>query len=165
LAVIDRRMVKLALKSSAAVALSVSAVALTAYAVGRVLPRGTLLLTVLSPVAVIVFYRLREALATWRRSLDCTKDHTDYMLANGATPFEASIPSLRRAMRSAVYPMLSPVGLLLLALTFVAGLVMGGASPLLAVGMLLTAMLTVFTSVVFICALAIWAHSYFNKNS
>ena len=73
-------------------------------------------------------------LRAYESSLLHTRDHRLFLLANGATPLESLVPSIRRALRAALLPLLkqwtSPVVVAMPALF--CGLLMGGVAPLTA---------------------------------
>lgn len=95
---------------------------------------SVLVLTVLSGIAAQVIPSVSSALRTYVSSLRHTQEHCQYLLANGATHVEATLPSVRRSLRAAVMGGIrSLTGPLVLAPPlFFVGLLMGGASPLAA---------------------------------
>ena len=119
----------------------------------------TLTLPVESHVAIIVSQALlagmmiksvSSAIRSYTGSLANTQEHIQYMLANGANHNEAIMPSVKRALRGAVVPLLyrmtRPVAMALP--LFLCGLLLGGVSPIVAVVVVMVA-----TCVSFACCL------------
>lgn len=77
---------------------------------------------------------LSSSLATYSASLLHTEAHRRYLLANGASRLEALVPSVRRAVRSAVVAQLQSMALPLLVVAppLFGGQLIGGVSPLAA---------------------------------
>lgn len=106
---------------------------------GSVVAGGTMMLClprwVFIPVFCVVVTHLAAAvtqtLLTYRRSLQHTETHRQYLLANGASMLESLMPSVRRALRATVLPQLRTMAspLVVMMPMLFAGMLMGGASP------------------------------------
>ena len=113
---------------------------------------------VLGMLVIGLLLSVPRAMQTYQRSLMHTEAHRRYLLANGATHFESLIPSVRRALRSAVLPVVwhwsSPLMVAMLFLFL--GLLVGGVTPAAAVVTTLLMWVAVLASSVLSSVLAMW---------
>ena len=113
---------------------------------------------VLLVLVVLQMVSMGASMETYWRSLLRTQAHRRYLLANGATHVESLVPSVRRALRAALLPLLwhKPQAAPLAFLMLFFGLLMGGVSIAAAlVVVLLTWVATMVAAVVSTVA-AIW---------
>ena len=134
---------------------------------------GSLMLTLPGGCFVPVFgvllaflsVSVKQTLQTYQRSMLHTEAHRQYLLANGATRLESLMPSVRRALRAAVQPQLKTMAqplLVAMPLLF-AGMLLGGASPVGAVVVVLLLMAATFVASVVAGVAAIYlTHSALN---
>ncbi|MBR1934106.1 MAG: ABC transporter permease [Prevotella sp.] len=112
------------------------------------LPSGRVLL----PVAAVLLCQLagsvQRGLQTYVGSLSHTREHYQYLLASGATHFEAVMPSVRRALRAAALAQLRPLlaGVPLLPSLLFCGLLLGGTGPVVAAIVVLLLVLASFSA-------------------
>ncbi len=107
---------------------------------------------------VLLLMAVTSGVRTYRRSLRHTEAHRRYLLANGATRLESVIPSVRRALRSAVLPLAlhrTSSMLLVLPVLFFA-LLLGGFSLAGAMVALLLLWLLALAVGVLATVLALW---------
>ena len=114
------------------------------------------------PLAIVLFICLLmstpRAMQTYWRSLRHTEPHRRYLLANGASHVESLIPSVRRAFRAAVLPVLcqhSPAIFLGMVMLFL-GLVMGGVTIMAALASVVMLWAALFAASVLTAVLAMW---------
>lgn len=93
--------------------------------------------------ATVILNCVSPALSTYIQSLCHTQDHYQYLLANGATHFEATLPSVRRSLRAFILPVLRwmTTPLVVAPPMLFCGMVMTGCHPLQTV---ITIVLTTF---------------------
>ena len=149
---------------------------LGAMLVGAIAMAGCMVLSLPSrlfwPLAVVLFICLLmstpRALQTYWRSLRHTESHRRYLLANGASHVESLIPSVRRALRAAVLPMLwKHSNTMLLGLTMLFfGLVMGGVTIMAALASIVMLWAALIVASVLATILAMWLadRSLFDKH-
>ncbi len=107
---------------------------------------------------VCLFVSTPQALLTYWRSLKHTQSHRRYLLANGASHLESVVPSARRALRSALLPLLlqrssaMPMALLML----FCGLMMGGTTLAAALVITLMTWAAALAASVLAVLLAMW---------
>ena len=138
-------------------------------AVAAVIVSSVLLLSFPSrlfvPIAAIVMGQTlasqTKCLQTFTSSLRHTDSHRRYLLANGASVLESLMPSIRRALRASLLPLLktldSPLAVAL-PLLF-CGLLMGGASAAAALVATLLLWVAAFVAIVIACVLTLWLYS------
>lgn len=100
-------------------------------------------------------------LQTYQRCLYHTVSHRQYMLANGATMLESLMPGIRRALRACIQPQLRTMAqplLVAMPLLF-AGLLLGGASPIASVFVLMLLMVAAFIASVVAGVVAVSLYS------
>lgn len=98
------------------------------------------------------------AFRTYQSCLRHTREHYLYLVANGATQLEASMPTIRRTLRATALPLLRLMAMPLQmgALVLVAGLVVGGASPVAACVLTIMLLCAALCSSVLIIVLFMW---------
>lgn len=90
---------------------------------------------VLPPVLMLGILFIQKSvtigLRTYQSCLRHTREHYLYLVANGATHLEASLPTIRRTLRATALPLLRLMAMPIQmgALLLVAGLLIGGVSP------------------------------------
>jgi len=117
------------------------------------------------PIAAIVMGHTMasqaKCLQTFTSSLRHTDSHRRYLLANGASVLEALMPSIRRAMRASLLPMLkrldSPLAVVL-PLLF-CGMLMGGASAAAALVATLLLWAAAIVACVMACVATLWLYA------
>ena len=97
----------------------------------RALPPRQLLLPVMAILLGVLLTSTIGALRTYLASLRRTHDHRIYLLANGATHLESLIPSVRRALRASIVPLIGRLGIpVVLAMPMLfGGMLLGGITP------------------------------------
>lgn len=97
----------------------------------RAMPSRQLLLPVAAVVLGILLTSTIGALRTYLASLRRTRDHRIYLLANGASHLESLIPSVRRALKASIVPLIGRLGIpVVVAMPMLfAGMLLGGVSP------------------------------------
>ena len=123
---------------------------------------------VVALIASQVHSSLREGIQTYLSSLRRTLSHRQFLLSNGATHLESLIPSVRRALRASLLPFLriitSPA--VLIVPLFYGGMLLGGATPLLAACVLLLLYIASFVAIVVSQVTFLWLSDrlIFDKN-
>ncbi len=117
-----------------------------AVAVGLLLlpQHHTLFIPVLlAMIASYLLSSLTEGIKTYIHSLRHTQEHYQYLLANGATHFEAILPSVRRSVRATMLPILREFSspLIIAPPMFFCGMLLVGEEPITAV--IITFLLTI----------------------
>ena len=142
---------------------------MAALAVGSLVAGGSVMLTLPGRCFVPVFGVLLAylmvsvtlTLKTYQRCLYHTESHRQYMLANGATMLESLMPGIRRALRACIQPQLRTMAqplLVAMPLLF-AGILLGGASPVAGVFVLLLLMVAAFVASVVAGVVAVGLYS------
>lgn len=124
------------------------------------------------PIAALisgqVHCSLREGMLTYLSSLRRTLSHRQFLLSNGATHLESLIPSVRRALRASLLPYLriitSPA--VLIVPLFWGGMLLSGATPVVATCVLLLLYLAFFVAIVVSQVTFLWLADrwIFDKN-
>lgn len=153
---------------------------LPSIVVGMATGTGTLMLCLSQAEAMPVFVAATslmavglttstsQALQAYTGSLLHTCEHYYYLLANGASHFEALLPSVRRSIRAAVLPSIKSMRGLLATLPplLFCGMLLGGASPVAAAIITLASLLAVLSAsvVTTVVMLFLLDHVLFDKN-
>ena len=121
---------------------------------------GRLLVPVGGVLIGWVYLSCTQALGAYLGSLLHTEDHRRYLLANGATRLESLMPSIRRALRAAVNPLLqSMVKPFIVAMPpLFGGLFIGGIDPVTAMTLVLLFIAAALASAVMCAVLSILSH-------
>ena len=93
---------------------------------------GRTFVPVFGAVLTCLMPSVRQTLHTYQYGLLHTEAHRQYLLANGATKLESLMPNVRRALRAGIQPQLQSMAqplLVAMPLLFI-GMLLGGASPL-----------------------------------
>jgi len=120
-------------------------------------------------VAAVVLHQLTDACAAslkvFEASLRHTVSHRQYLLANGATPLEMLMPSIRRALRATVVPQFGTVKVssLVIMPLLTGGLLIGGVQPLPAIAISALMIVAVFAASVLSTVLMLVVHHYYIK--
>ena len=157
-ALIDRRTMRQLLKISGILLAALAGVAIIAWNNSTISHWLTLALLVLLLFGAHAVKAIRCGLQTYKRSRLHTREHYEYMMGNGATRLEALMPSVRRALRATLMPILRLWSRPLTAapLLLLLGMLLCGTNPFAAaVATLLTAL--TFTGVIILATVgAIW---------
>lgn len=103
----------------------------------KAMPPRLMIVAIAAALSSMLATSVAAAFQTYEACLSHTKLHREYLIANGATPFESLVPSYRRALRAAVVTLLrgsSPASPTVAGVVplFMAGLLVGGVPPLTA---------------------------------
>lgn len=140
-----------------------------ALVAGCLVAGGSMMLTLpgrcfVSVFGVLLAYMITSitlTLQTYQRCLYHTESHRLYLQANGATKLESLMPGIRRALRASIQPQLRTMAqplLVAMPLLF-AGMLLGGASPVAGVFVLLLLMVAAFVASVVAGIVAVGLYS------
>lgn len=118
---------------------------------------GRVMVPVMGVVIGQVALTLVQTLCTYERSMAHTLAHRQYLLANGATRQESLMPSMRRAMKAALFAQIKTMAqplVVTMPLLF-AGLLLGGIGPVAALAVVIVMGMGTFVATVVAALVAI----------
>lgn len=117
-----------------------------------------LMLPVAAVLAAGIYESVDVSLCAYQRSYDNTQTHRYYLLANGASLLESLMPSVRRALRTAVVPQLRRLAVPFMAIGAMLfwGMIMGGSTAPAALVATLMLCTSAFVAAVMATLLAIY---------
>lgn len=131
----------------------------------KALPAQLMMVPVMAVLMSMLVGGCASALQTYEASLLHTESHRRYLLANGATPFEALTPSIRRALRAAVLPLFGSASVQMLGVMplFLGGMLLGGVPPLPALAVSTLFLAAAFAASVLAVVVVLLCRSYWFK--